>query len=713
MKAISNERRVKPVYLSFLETGKMYNPKLFQSFLKQRGIDVPYQIWLTTPETPHLILIDENEKGIGDPPEQILNFEESFIQSIQDYKTYLYFKYPGNYLIVVCLSHSVSIEEVDSQLIYHLLYPCYANFALEASQYKIDKIIESILHTTSVLDLEDLFSTILANTIDVIQNADLGTLWFYDSDLDRYVCKASVGNVLPGIRKMQFKVDEGFVGYTFKLKTPRLFIELSELMEEDTWSTSPENSQHWDFNLDFPRNVKSMLTAPILVGNRVECVLILCQIKTKTSLTEHDLQLLQGFTSQIGNAIRNAQLFTHLKKQNELLIKRDDIHSTLTELSLQNMGVNKVVRELARMIDLHIIFVDLIENESIPESKNLPDNHSYKELYNYLLSIEDKSSFDVVKSELGRHYLYPIRTGSIILGCLIIRATRPLGQLDHIALEQGHSILALELVKKQNLVEFYYKKKRELFNEILQMKDPEHLLLKARELGIKDNLDLVSVIFQFNDLNDPQVLEANVHRLITHIKTELSNYIETVFGYNNEVNLLVRLASSSQLTIFKKKLERLLGDWLINKGIIISVGIGSIYNGIHLIEKSYHEAKTALSYMTSRNLSGCIHYSEIGVNRLFINQNAEEINRFLKEIFEPLRTMKAQNNTLEQTLLTYFECNRSAIQTAKKMHVHINTLYQRLKKIEDTLQISFENPENVLRLQLACYLKESFGMIEN
>lgn len=690
----------------------MYNQKFFQSFLNQKGIEVPFQIWLTTPEIPNFILIDENEEGIGEPPEQNLFFEDSFFQTIQDDITYLYFKYPGNYQIVVCLFQSITIEVDDFQMIYHLLYPCYTHFALKASQYKIDKIIESIFHTTSVLDLEDLFSTILANTIDVIPNADLGTLWFYDSDLNRVVCKASVGNVLPGIRKMQFEPDEGFVGYTFKLRTPKLFTDLPKLMDQDTWRTSPENSKHWDFNLDFPRNVKSMLTAPIMVEDQVECVLILCQIKTKTSLSDQDLQLLQGFTSQIGNAIRNAQLFTRLKKQNELLIKRDDIHSTLTELSLQNMGVNKVIGELTRMIELPLIFVDLIENESMPETKGLPDHHSYKELYNYLSSIEEKSCYDVVKSELGSHYLYPIRTGNVILGCLIIKAKRALVQLDHIALEQGHSILALELVKKQNLVEFYYKKKREIFNEILQMKDPEQVQIRARELGIKEQSDLVSVIFQFSNFNEPQVLEAHVHRLITQIKTELSTNIQTVFGYNSEVTLLVRLTNSSQLAAFKNKIDRLLGDWSKNKGILLCVGMGSLYNGIHLIEKSYNEAKNALSYMTTRKLSGCIQYSEIGVNRLFINQSGEEIHRFLKEVFDPLRTTQGMNNTLEQTLLTYFECNRSAIQTAKKMHVHINTLYQRLKKIEETLEISFENPENVLRLQLACYLKESFAMLE-
>ncbi|WP_154663498.1 helix-turn-helix domain-containing protein [Neobacillus dielmonensis] len=576
---------------------------------------------------------------------------------------------------------------------------------MKTSEYKIDKIVESIRHTTSVLDIEDLHSTILANTMDVIPHADLGTLWFYDPGLNRYVCKASVGNVVPGIRKMQFGVDEGFVGYTFKLKVPKLFTDLSE-MNDDIWRTSIENSRHWDFNLDFPRNVKSMVTAPIIIDERVECVMILCQIKTKTLLTEQDLQLLQGFTSQLGIAMRNARLFTDLKKQNELLVKRDDIHTTLTNLSLQNMGAKKVIQELRRMINLPIFFIDLIENESIPETKGLPDHKAYKELCDYLAALGENIHYNVSESQYGSHYLYPIRTGNVILGCLIIRAQRQLSQLDQITLEQGHSILALELVKKQNLVEFYYKKKRELFNEILQIKDMELLQLKARELGIEENSDLVSVIFQFYDFTEPQVLEAHVHRLIAQIKTELSPYIQTVFGYNNEVTLLAGVSKPSHFAVIKKMLSKLLGDWTKNNHIELGVGIGSLYNGLPSIDKSYKEAKNALSYLKSRKLSGVIEYSEIGVNRLFINQNGDELNRYVKDVFEPLRSNQG-NNMLEQTLLTYFECNRSAAQTAKKLHIHINTLYHRLKKIEEILQLSFENTENVLRLQLACYLRVS------
>ena len=101
-----------------------------------------------------------------------------------------------------------------------------------------------------------------------------------------------------------------------------------------------------------------------------------------------------------------------------------------------------------------------------------------------------------------------------------------------------------------------------------------------------------------------------------------------------------------------------------------------------------------------------MHYQEIGVNRLFIHQTQDELLSFVNEIFQPLNNGK--NKLLEETLLVYLERNGSVGETAKQLHIHINTLYQRLKKIEEKLNISFNNPEDVLKLQLARYLR---GMV--
>ncbi|MBT2282579.1 helix-turn-helix domain-containing protein [Paenibacillus polymyxa] len=49
-----------------------------------------------------------------------------------------------------------------------------------------------------------------------------------------------------------------------------------------------------------------------------------------------------------------------------------------------------------------------------------------------------------------------------------------------------------------------------------------------------------------------------------------------------------------------------------------------------------------------------------------------------------------------------------AVQTGATLHIHINTLYQRIHKIEEILGMSLSNQELLLHLQLACYLRQTY-----
>ncbi|QFK71433.1 GAF domain-containing protein [Pradoshia sp. D12] len=687
----------------------MSNQNVLQAFLKEKGVHCPYQIWLSSPETSDSILIEGGEHlGVFEPVHiDLMDFIST--QEVKERKTYLYFKYPNQYIVSVCLSESTKFDDKEMDLMYYFLYPIYSEYALHANRYKIDKIIESICQTTSLLDIEEIFSAILKNTMGVIPTADLGTLWLYDRQLDRIVCKTSVGHVMDGLWKMKYRIGEGSIGQMFMNGTPELVKDTSKLLLKMA-TVSPENNQYWDSTYDFPRHVKSLISAPIAVDGEIECAMILGQVKSSKSLTEQDLHLMQGFSSQIGVALKNAKLFTDIKNQNQLLLKRDDIHSTLTNLSLQNKGAKKVIRELNRIIGKKLIFVDLIENSCIPERKKLPYSYTYQKLYRTITNMEDGLPYKIITSEQESHCLYPIRTENLILGCLIIEIKEPLSQLDHIALEQGYSVLALELVKKKNLVEFYYKNRRELYYELLQSKDSTTLLSKATELGIKEQEEFFSVILQYIGNQDEEVLDTYIHRLVAQLKKELSFYIQTIFGDHNKAIVLFCLPDSKSYPYILQILEQTIVMWNEEeKGRLLCGGISSTYSDLSLIGKSHNEAEMALSYLVSKEVPDIIEYSKIGLNRLFINQDKEEINRFLQEVFEPLQTPHHAASKLEETLITYFELNRSASQTATKLFIHINTLYQRLKKIEDCLSISFEDAEDILRLQLACYLKKSLN----
>ena len=114
-------------------------------------------------------------------------------------------------------------------------------------------------------------------------------------------------------------------------------------------------------------------------------------------------------------------------------------------------------------------------------------------------------------------------------------------------------------------------------------------------------------------------------------------------------------------------------------------GVGRCYQGLEYVARSFEEANKSLSYISNHGTTGIISYESIGINRLFINQQTEDIKQFIQEVFTPLQSPKAQSSDLDLTLRTYIAANRSIPETAERLHIHQNTLYHRIRKIEEIL----------------------------
>lgn len=667
-----------------------------------------YQIWIASIEHPVFELIEGVRERTILPFQHLASHNEDIFQIIQNDKMFIVFTYPGNYQIMLNLYEHKTFTEGELVVLFHYLYPYYTNAAIKRERYKLGKVIESTRKASATLSTEEIYNNILSYAMDVIPNCDIGTLWWFDEEKHKLTCKASVGNILKGITKMEFNVDEGPVGYTYSMNIPLLSNANNNSIWETIGNISSENSKYWDPSYEFTKHVKSFLTYPIMVDDQVEGVIFLCQIIKPYPLSDEDLHLLQGFSSQVGISIRNARQYSHIKNLNDVLLKRDDIHATLTKLSIQNKGVLKIVEEMSRMMGKNVLFVDLLENEITPITAKLPVQLSYKDLNGILQSTLEQPFYELKRSGYVTHIIYPIRSMQITLGCIIVESATQIEQMDTIVMEQGHSVLALELVRKQNDTAFYYKKRRELFSELVNSKDQSIVLQKAQELNISLHEPCNVTLFKLSHYKSPHHLEAFIHRLTAQLKRDLFSYIQLLYAYHDEVTVVSSVHSATDKQ-FRKKLESICHEWGKEKSVTLSCGLGSTYQDVYFLPKTFDEAKTALAYLNSRGQHGLIDYSQIGVNRLFIKQDQQEIKHFLAEVFEPLRTKQSKNNSLEETLIVYIDTNRSAVKAAEMLHVHINTLYQRLRKIEEVLAISFQQPGDLLKLQLACYLKQSYS----
>ncbi|REB08687.1 GAF domain-containing protein [Sporosarcina sp. BI001-red] len=675
-----------------------------ESLLERIGMSSPYSIWIAKGELQQVYAL-VNSNGMMPPKTKKINKKPIEILQEED-RSIVQFTYSQEYRVILLMEGDSTLSEIELEMLFDFLHKGFSEYADETGRAKLARIVDSIRYTTASLDLEDVFSNIMAHTLDVITNADYGTLWLFDETRGKIVCKASEGYRFEEIQQMEFDLGEGPVGYAFEHGSPVLITDPRDLEKGKVKRISLENRRRWGRRVEDITNIRSVIAYPIGVDGRIECVMYLGQINSEQLLTERDLWLLQIFTTQVGIAIRNAKQFANIRELNDKLVQRDAIHATLTELTVRNMGTEKMIDELSRMAGHPLVFADLLINEMIPSSANLPQGISYKDLLEKI-QLEGISK-TIILTRTGDIVLYPIRSGSVVLGCLISASSKKLERIGELAIEQGSVLLALERVQKQNVLAFYYKNQRELFDELLHTTNPDVLKEKVEALGIRNMDGFAVAMLQVTGTSNPQELEAHIFRLITELRSSASGQIQTIFGWQNKVILVAGVNGQSELSFLEKKLEELVFHRSkANSDYTLHGGIGSLVHTTSQIEQTYREAEIALTNpIAGQKNHRFIRYIDIGISRLFTSRNTEEVSKFITDVFGPLREADRSDGTLEQTLLAYFASNRSAGEAANKLHIHINTLYQRLKKIEDTLNLSLKNTDDALQLQLACYLRQ-------
>nr|WP_263327813.1 helix-turn-helix domain-containing protein [Neobacillus sp. Marseille-Q6967] len=626
--------------------------------------------------------------------------------NIRIYETFtdIYYQYSNHTTIVIRICKSSVLNNESNQKLKPIIDLHYLQVMLEREKYIRNKMMESVRDISILEDLDDLLKKILENALSVIPAADMGVLWMYEPSLDVLFPKAWTGGPNEEIRKMRMKVGEGIIGKTFKDNKSFILTNIEEIIAES--SNISSDNLFYLYNSVQLNDLKTIISVPIKVEDSPLCVLIVYQNGPYPLLTKDDQQLLESFSDQVSIVLRNSKLYQNLKKQNDLLIQRDSIHNSLIKLSLQSKGLQKIANEIKKMINHPLMIVDLTDNQLYSS----PTPWKW-ELPSEMIKINTKlqtQSFFTESFNNQSLYIHPIIAIDVPIGIMAVEMEEDdFFPLNKMIIEQASSVIALEIIRKQTLVDSFYQKTNDLFNDFIQCREYNLIRKKAIELRIDHHSHYIAIVIHIHPHADFHFLNMQMHKLIAKIKKHLGRYVSIVFGYGNKVTLVCQFNNFADQDYVKKKLELIHSNWINENEESLKIGIGTCYPSMDNIAKSYSEADKALSFLISRQLKSIVNYQDIGINHLFIHQPIDDLTSFVNEVFNPLQSDKDGTLDLEQTLLAYMENDRQATQTAKLLHIHVNTLYQRLKRIEEKLQISFSNPEDILKIQLACYLRTS------
>ncbi|MFD2396834.1 PucR family transcriptional regulator [Prauserella oleivorans] len=152
------------------------------------------------------------------------------------------------------------------------------------------------------------------------------------------------------------------------------------------------------------------------------------------------------------------------------------------------------------------------------------------------------------------------------------------------------------------------------------------------------------------------------------------------------------------------------GDLTRLLGCPVTVGASGPARGPAEIAAAHAEATRCLRALIvlGRHGDGAAT-ADLGFVGVVLGDKAN-VPEFVRTTLGPVLDYDAARGTeLLETLRAYFACNGNLTRAKDRLHVHVNTVAQRLERVSTLLGADWQSPDRALELQLALRLHELSG----
>lgn len=212
------------------------------------------------------------------------------------------------------------------------------------------------------------------------------------------------------------------------------------------------------------------------------------------------------------------------------------------------------------------------------------------------------------------------------------------------------------------------------------------------------------------ELADGEEQELSPEVLLSDIESEGESMGETLHPFLFQEQLIVLIEDEEErakgererfAAKIAEKIHRKISGRL--PGAVCKIGIGKWYpQSIHL-NKSYQEARLALKFgsIWFREKQIC-HIENFGVLSLLVHIHKDILYDFSQKYLSPLLESDRENGTeYVHTLDVYFQHQGKMNDVSEALFIHVNTLRNRLRKIEELTGMDLQDKEQTMNLYFA------------
>ncbi|MGA6161693.1 helix-turn-helix domain-containing protein [Amycolatopsis magusensis] len=417
-----------------------------------------------------------------------------------------------------------------------------------------------------------------------------------------------------------------------------------------------------------------ILGVPLIRGDETAGVLLAADRRPR-SFHGGEVELLAALASHAAVALHNAGLFEQhrrlvdeLRAANATLRRADELRERLTAAVIGGGGHAEIAAELTRALGGPVTVFGAdhevlagAPDERVPEA-----------------------------GEPGA-VLAPVELRSGYAGCLVARGSAAEDAEAARLLGLGATSVAVVITSEQSRAEAEMRTRGEFVSALLSPgTDEGGLRRRARSAGISIAGVRAVAVFEPGDAEPRQTAA-----LASRVAAEFGGWSAEHTGHH------VALLPGADP-------ERV-AAWLRRLDLPCAVGVSACSGGVHAIRTAHESARqTATVLLALGRARDCARDAELGIYRsLFGQAGRDELRVFIEDTVGPLLAHdRDRRRDLATTLRTYLEQSRHHARTCELLHVHANTFYQRLERVDRLLGPDWREPRRALEVQLALRLHD-------
>ncbi|MEF9881342.1 helix-turn-helix domain-containing protein [Streptomyces sp. P9-A4] len=448
----------------------------------------------------------------------------------------------------------------------------------------------------------------------------------------------------------------------------------------------------------------AILGVPLSLGSQVIGVLFAADRRARVFEREQ-VALLGSFAAHAAVAIDTANLLAEtrsalaeLERANDIIrehsgvIERaSEVHDRLSELVLHGGGVHDVAEAVSEVLGGTVEFT-----EQGAGAVRQAGGHAVRE---------------------GEDWVATVSAGGETLGALVLHGQPDLDPVDQRTLERAALVTSLLLLARRSAGEAEQRVRGELLDDLLDAPDRDRRLLRERAARLRADSAAPHVVLAARidraggaaetDAADSGGRESADRQRLWSAATHLAATRHGLASARDGGTvLLLPLGPGEKAADLARQTARSLGGTLREPVTVgASAPVRAPLDRPDQVAGAYEEARRCLDALRLLHRSGQGAAAEdLGFLGLLL-ADSRDIDGFVDRTVGQVVAYDLRRGTdLVRTLDAYFASGMSPARTKDELHVHVNTVAQRLERVGRLLGPDWQSPARALEIQLALRL---------